>query len=179
MAPDAGPPAPELLRAVARHRASEVLAVLPAGVEVAAVRDSLHGAGLSAVVHVELVDRAGVAQLLLFGTRSAKQLEKFKAELWAVDEYAGVRYRDPRDPEQELLDISAAPPIGPLRRSLLAAIRAGRARTVAELRALTAAETMYRAEEAARALGALLHGGTLAREPAKGRLNADTVLRPA
>jgi len=38
---------------------------------------------------------------------------------------------------------------------------------------------MYRTEEAARAVTALLHNGAMAREPAKGRLTADTVLRPA
>jgi len=183
------PPALEVLRALVRHRASEVLVVLdPAQLmspgrayadAVTGYRDSLHRAGLSAVAHVELVDGAGVAQLLFFGTRSAKNLEKFKTELWAVDEYAGVRYRDPRDVEHELLDISASPPVGPLRRSLLATIRADRTHTVAELRQHTASETMYRTEEATRALSGLLTAGTLAREPEKGRLNADTVLRPA
>jgi len=142
-------------------------------------RESLHRAGLSAVVHAELVDDAGAAQLLFFASRSAKNLEKFKTELWAVDEYAGVRYRDPRDSEQELIDISFSPSLGPLRRSLLDTVTADGPRTVADLRQHTLAETMYRGAEATRALGAMLTAGSLSRHPERGRLAADTVLAPA
>ncbi len=49
------------------------------------------------------------AQLLVFATTSGKSLEGFKDALWAVDEYAGVRYRDPGDPERHLIDISLTP----------------------------------------------------------------------
>ncbi len=166
---------PDGLRALMRHRASEALIVVdPSG----GGRESLLDAGLTQVLDVELVDAAGATQLLLFGTRSAKNLEKFKAELWAVDEYAGIRYRDPRDPDSELLDISATPPIGPLRRALLALVRT-EPRTLAELREHTATRTMYRGEDAARAVHSLLTGGTLTRDPVRGRLNAETVLRAA
>jgi len=146
---------------------------------VTSYRHALRHAGLSDVVHAELVAADGAAELLFFGTRSAKNLEKFKAELWAVDEYAGVRYRDPRDDEHELLDVSFSPSLGPLRRALLAAVTSSGSQTVADLRRFTLAETMYTTADANRALGALLSGGALAREPAKGHLGADTVLRPA
>ncbi len=175
---DAAAAVPQGLRALVKHRASEALLVLDGDVLDGDHRDALRHAGLTAVVHVELVDSSGAAQQLLFGTRSAKNLEKFKAELWAVDEYAGVRYRDPRDGEKELLDISDPPPIGPLRRELLAMVRSG-PRTMAELRQHTAGATVYRAEEATRAVNGLLTAGTLARDPVKGRLSAETVLSPA
>ena len=49
--------------------------------------------------------RPAAAQSLVFATASEKALEKFKDELWALDEYAGVRLRDPGDAEGTLLDI--------------------------------------------------------------------------
>ncbi len=165
------PDLPELVK----HRASEALLVVEPDTD---HRDALRRSGLTSIVDVELVDSSGAAQLLLFGTRSAKNLEKFKTELWAVDEYAGIRYRDPRDEQHELLDISASPPLGPLRRALLTLVRSG-PRTMTELRAHTAASTMYRTEETTRAVNGLLTSGALSRDPAKGRLSADTVLAVA
>jgi three-Cys-motif partner protein len=200
----------DIIAAVTKHRASEVLVLLDPGAltEVAAgpreagdaafggpawreageqaypalvtrYRESLRRAGLSSVLHAELVDGGGAAQLLFFGTRSEKHLDKFKTELWSVDEYAGVRYRDPRDAEHELLDISDPPPIAPLRRALLEHIVDNRAVDVAGLRKHAVAETMYRSADATHALSALLSSGAVAREPEAGRLAADTVLRPA
>lgn len=169
---DAAPRLPQDLPALVKHRASEVLLVLDPAAD---HRQALHRTGLTSIVDLELVDSSGDAQLLLFGTRSAKNLEKFKSELWAVDEYAGIRYRDPRDDQRELLDISASPPVGPLRRTLLTLVRSG-PRTMAELRAHTAESTMYRAEETTRAVNGLLASGVLSRDPVKGRLSADTVL---
>lgn len=169
---DAAPGIPPDLPELVKHRASEALLVVEPDRD---HRDALRRSGLTSIVDVELVDSSGAAQLLLFGTRSAKNLEKFKTELWAVDEYAGIRYRDPRDEQHELLDISARPPNGPLRRALLTLVRSG-PRTMTELRAHTAASTMYRTEETTRAVNALLTSGALSRDPVKGRLGADTVL---
>jgi three-Cys-motif partner protein len=173
------PAGDRLFGGVAWRRCADQPAALRFPYLVTAYREALRGAGLACVVHVELVDGAGGAQVLFFGTRSARNLEQFKAELWAVDEYAGVRYRDPRDAEHELLDISFAPPLASLRRALLAAATDRTVATMAELRQFAAAETMFRAADANRALTALVASGALRREPAKGRLSADTVLRPA
>ncbi|MFP5369455.1 MAG: hypothetical protein ACLGI3_01710, partial [Actinomycetes bacterium] len=105
-----------------------------------------------------------------------KGLEAFKNALWAVDEYAGVRYRDPRDPEGHLLDISLSPHPGPLRRELLAHLRSAGARTVTELRQFTLTQTVYRASDTVRVLNALLSAGTVTRTPDRGRLGGDVVI---
>ncbi len=140
-------------------------------------RTALHRAGLTAALHVELVDHSGQSRLLIFATGVAKHLEKFKDELWAVDEYAGIRYRDPRDDGQTLLDISLAPDLAPLRRAILHRVT-GRGRTVAELRQYAQAETVYRAGDVTRLLTPLLGSGALSREPERGRLAPDTVIAP-
>jgi three-Cys-motif partner protein len=144
-----------------------------------AYRDALRRAGFGSLTHVELVEDGGAAELLVFATGSAKNADRLKDAFWAVDEYAGVRYRDPRDAEHELLDISLPPHVGPLRRALLdRARRTGRC-TVAELREYAVAETIYRTADATRVLTALLGAGSLSRQPEKGRLTPETVLRPA
>ncbi|MGE5830055.1 MAG: hypothetical protein ACM30G_17095 [Micromonosporaceae bacterium] len=142
-------------------------------------RAALRSAGLGLAAHVELVDRDGVAELLLFATSSERALEKFKDELWALDEYAGIRYRDPLDAGQTLLDISLQPHLAPLRRSLLGQIVHTGNSTVAELRSHTVRETVYRAGDVNRAVQALVAAGSVQRQPAAGRLSPETVLRPA
>jgi hypothetical protein len=136
-------------------------------------RAALRGTGNTLVTCVEMVSGDGRAELLFFATPSAQRLEVFKDALWAVDEYAGVRYRDPRDPGHALLDISLTPHPGPLRRALLGHLGAAGMRTVAELRRYALTETVYRAADVARALTALLAAGAVSRDPAKGRLTAE------
>jgi three-Cys-motif partner protein len=141
-------------------------------------RAALRNAGLSSVVHVELVTDDGTAQLLLFATRSAKHLERLKEELWAVDEYAGVHYRDPRDSEHTVLDIALRPNLAPLRRALVDTVAERGESTVAGLRQHTLAETLYRATDATPALATLLTAGSLTRHPPEGRITANTIIRP-
>lgn len=143
------------------------------------LRAALGRAGLGSMCAVDLVGADSSAQTLIFASGSAKGLEKFKDELWAIDEYAGIRYRDPVDEQGALLDISLEPHLGPLRRALLRDLDGGSARTLAELRAFAVSETIYRAADATRAVSALLHSGALAREPAEGRLVPTTSLRAA
>jgi three-Cys-motif partner protein len=140
-------------------------------------REALRQAGLPLVTHVELVDDGGYAQLLFFATASDKSLDRFKDELWSVDEFAGVRYRDPRDRDHALLDISLEPHLGPLRRALLDRVGAAGECPAGELRAHTRTETIYRAQDAFRALGGLVSTGKLSRQPERGRLTADTMIR--
>jgi hypothetical protein len=125
--------------------------------------------------HVELVDTSA-ARLVTFATTAGKGLDAFKNALWAVDEYAGVRYRDPRDPEGHLLDISLRPHPGPLRREILAHLASAGARTVTELRQFTLTQTVYRASDTVRVLNALLSAGTVSRDPERGRLGGDVVI---
>ena len=127
---------------------------------------------------VELVDAAGQAELLTFGTSSEKSLEKFKDELWALDEYAGIRLRDPADPDGTLLDISVNPNPAPIRRGLLAEVDRTGGATVAELKSWALHETIFRAADVSKALQALVTSGAAGREPGAGRLSPTTQIRP-
>ena len=128
---------------------------------------------------VELVAADGESEFLLFATASEKALERFKEELWALDEYAGIQLRDPSDEKGELCDISAVAHLGPLRRSMLRRLAAGDGETVGALRIWTLHDTMFRAGETTRAVQALLSAGSVSREPVGGRLSADTIIRLA
>jgi hypothetical protein len=131
------------------------------------------------VAAVELAVDEAPGQVLVFGTQSGKSLEGFKDALWAVDEYAGVRYRDPGDPDRHLIDISLTPHPGPLRRELLAHLAATGEATVTELRTFALTETVYRAADATRVLQALLTAGSVTRRPEHGRLGGDVVIAAA
>lgn len=175
-----GGPQPDLdtLVAATVGRPAELLLALdpptPAGPD---LRRMLTEAGFPLVTEVELVaDAPAGPERIVFGTGSGKRLDAFKDALWAVDEYAGVRYRDPGDPEGHLLDISLNPHPGPLRRELLARLAtAGRA-SVTQLRQFTAERTIYRAADTNRVLGALLAAGLVSRDPAVGRLSGDVTI---
>lgn len=169
-----------LLATLATGRPVEVLLVLPAGprVEPASVA-AAERAGFPLVTEVELVpDDATPAELLIFGTSAGRGLDAFKDELWALDEYAGVRYRDPHDPEGHLLDITLSPRPGPLRRELLARLADGPA-TVTELRQFAASRTVYRGADVTRVLGAALAAGLISRTPEAGRLGGDVIISRA
>ncbi|MDR7274937.1 hypothetical protein [Catenuloplanes atrovinosus] len=161
------------LRAVRAGRPAEVLLITedPAG-----VRDRVRAAGFALGAAVELVDADGRALLACLGTGSAKSLEAFKTELWAVDEYAGVRLRDPHDPDGRLLDISLTPNPAPLRRELLAYLDRAGPSTVTALKHVTMTETVYRPADTVRALHGLLDAGAVTRDPAHGRLGGDVVI---
>jgi three-Cys-motif partner protein len=145
---------------------------------VRAYRSVLRDAGFPLTAAVELVagDADDPGELLVFATTSGKSLEGFKEALWAADEYAGVRYRDPGDPQRHPIDISLSPHPGPLRRELLAHLAAVGPRSVTELRTFTLTETVYRAADANGVLNALLTAGAVTREPANGRLGGDVVI---
>jgi hypothetical protein len=132
--------------------------------------------GPSPVACVELVAADGRAEVLLYRTPTARGLETFKDALWAVDEYAGVRYRDPRDPGHTLLDISLSPHPGPLRRALLGHLATAGGSTVADLRQYALAETVYRAADVVPVLTQMVATGSVRREPTRGRLTADAVI---
>jgi len=179
------PPSAAALAAIAKGKPAELLLVLGAGGRGLDHRAALRTAGFPLVADVELVarDGAGAAggdetRLVAFATGSGKSLDAFKDAMWAVDEYAGVRYRDPHDPEGHLLDISERPHPGPLRRELLAHLdTVGRA-TVTELRQFTVTDTVYRSADATRVITALLTGGHIRRDPPSGRLAGDVLIEP-
>ncbi len=161
---------------LARGKAGEVLLTLPVARQVADYCERLGAVGLAYTVTVELVADDGQAQLLVFATRDSRHLATFKNELWAADEFAGIRYRDPRDAERSLVDISLTPQLPPLRRVLLAELaRRGRC-TVAELQRHTLLETIYRPADAMGALTSAVSAGAVSREPEKGRLTPRTLV---
>lgn len=165
------PPAAATVAALTAGKPAEVLLVLAPGVPIEGYR-----AGWPLFTAVELATGAEPGELLAFGTTSGKSLEGFKDALWAVDEFAGVRYRDPGDPERHLIDISLSPHPGPLRRELLAHLERVGSATVTELRTFALTGTVYRAADATRVLHALVEAGTVTREPAHGRLGGDVVI---
>lgn len=138
--------------------------------------------GLPLVTEVELVAGDGPegagerSELIVFATSAGRRLEAFKDAMWALDEHAGVRYRDPGDPDGHLLNISPDPHPDPLRRELLARLVRVGSDTVTELRLFTTTRTVYRAADTNRALAVLLAAGQVTREPAEGRLNGDVVV---
>ncbi len=165
-----------LVRVATAGRPVELISVLPAG-EWPKQRAELDAAGFPLSAGVEFVDGSATS-LISFATGKATSLEAFKNALWSVDEYAGVRYRDPYDPDAHLLDISLDPHPGPLRRALLGHLDAAGPRTVTELRHFTLTETIYRASDATRVMTALLHAGTLTSDAPHGRLAGNVTVRP-
>jgi hypothetical protein len=162
------------LDVVAAGRPAELFLVAAPGTW-AGHREALRAAGFTLTAGVELVD-GGDARLLSFASGSAKNLEAFKDAMWAVDEYAGVRYRDPGDPDGHLSDITLRPHPGPLRRELLAHLGTAGGRTLTELRHFTMTETIFRPSDTVRVVSALLAAGTVGRRPEHGRLSGDVLI---
>ena len=199
------PPAPAVTAAVLAGRPAELLLLTTAGTW-PACRAALREAGFPLTAGVELVDTAAArggaagaqdsaaarsaagaqdaagthsARLLAFATSHDKSLEAFKNAMWSVDEYAGVRFRDPGDPDGHLLDISLKPHPGPLRRELLAHLAAAGGCTVTELRRYTLTDTVYRSADTTAALTSLLTAGAVTRDPPTGRLGGDVHITKA
>ena len=163
-----------LVAELGRGKGREVLLTLPAGGRATDHCERLGAAGLACVVVVELVSDDGSAQLMMFATGDGKRLASFKNELWAVDEFAGIRYRDPHDDERALVDISLTPQLLPLRRELLAELARRGSSTVAELQRYTLLQTIYRPGDVVGALTSAASAGVISRDPEKGRLTART-----
>ncbi|MFJ2582066.1 three-Cys-motif partner protein TcmP [Kitasatospora aureofaciens] len=108
-------------------------------------RESLGRAGFQHTLVFEMIDEAGHLLYLIFGTRHERGVEKMKEAMWVVDTTSGVRYRDPKDPNQQALDLELEPDTGPLRRILLDHLRsAPAARSVDHLKRYALLETVYR-----------------------------------
>lgn len=164
-------PSPAAVAALSAGKPAEVLLTLRPGVSAEPYR-----AGWPLFTQVELATGDEPGELLVYGTASGKSLEAFKEALWAVDEFAGVRYRDPGDPDRHLIDISLAPHPGPLRRELLAHLARVGSATVTELRTFALTETVYRAADATRVLHTLIDAGAVTRRPDHGRLGGDVAI---
>lgn len=174
------PAAWRLVASLAPGKGREVLLTLPvAPVEqVAGYRTQLRKAGMAYTVGVELADDDGHTRLLLFATGGVKHLATFKEELWAADEFAGIRYRDPGDAEHTMVDISLNPQVLPLRQPLLDELARRGSCTVADLQQHTLLATIYRPADTVRVLTSAAVAGVITREPAKGRMSPRTIVRP-
>ncbi|GAA2893030.1 hypothetical protein Acy02nite_40440 [Actinoplanes cyaneus] len=166
------PPAVTTVQALSAGKPAEALLVLPPESSVAPYRD----AGFPLLTAAELATGDEPGQVVVFVTGSGKSLEHFKEALWAVDEFAGVRLRDPGDPERHLIDISLQPHPGPLRREILAYLAGVGAATVSDLRTFALTETVYRAADANRVLHLMLEAGVITRDPDHGRLGGDVLI---
>jgi hypothetical protein len=130
-------------------------------------------AGFRFVVSFEMLDEQGHDLHLVFGTAHRAGLEKIKNAMWTVDPVGGVRFRDPRDPDQEVLDFTLDPDLGPLTRALLAELGRG-PRTLAVLKDHALTETVYRPPHARTVVQNLLRRGAIDRDPPRGHLTDAT-----
>ncbi|AZM50897.1 hypothetical protein DMB38_21375 [Streptomyces sp. WAC 06738] len=125
-------------------------------------RATLHQAGFTHTLYFEMVDEGGRKLYLIFGTQHERGLEKMKDAMWNVDPSYGVRYRDPRDSEQQMLDLVFEPDTAPLRRILRDFIsQAPSGRTVQELQRYTLLDTVYRPAQVITAVRQLRESGAV------------------
>lgn len=126
-------------------------------------RDSIKAAGFDHVLDFELVDLRGQSLFLVFGSNNDRGLQKMKEAMWEVDAIAGMGYRDPRDPEAEMLAIAVEPQTTALRRLIADHLtgRPGREATMFELRRFTLLQTIYKESQATAVVREMIADGTL------------------
>lgn len=128
-------------------------------------RETVRKAGFTHVLDFELVDTRGASLYLVFGTTHDLGLRKMKEAMWEVDPVKGMGYRDPRDPEQEMLDIALEPHTAALERLIVEFVRSypsGRV-PIYELRKFALYRTVYKESQAMTAVRALVRSGRLVR----------------
>jgi three-Cys-motif partner protein len=146
---------------------------------VSTFRESLSMAGFTYVVSFEMIDDTGSDLHLVFGTRNRRGLEKMKDAMWQVDPVNGVHYRDPRDPNQMMLDFDLSPHLEPLSHALLHML-AFKEHTLADLQEHALLETVYRSPHATAAVRTMLAQGLIERHPpTTGQLTRTTRVRLA
>lgn len=115
-------------------------------------RRRLTEAGFGFQLAFELVNPRGVDFFLVFATGSQLGVEKMKDAMWASDRVHGLRFRDPRSPDQLSFDIVDDPDLRGLAALLAGRLSDGEPATVEELRAWTLLETAYRPPHAQQVL---------------------------
>ncbi|MGW0245495.1 three-Cys-motif partner protein TcmP [Nocardia goodfellowii] len=141
-------------------------------------RDAIRTAGFNYVLDFELIDKRGHSLYLVFGTGHPRGLQKMKEAMWEVDDVAGVGYRDPRDPDQQTLEIRFEPNIAPLQRLLRDELRrkGDKGAQVRDLRTFALYRTVFKESQVIPALESLMRAGSVeANEP--GRLRFTTFVR--
>jgi three-Cys-motif partner protein len=141
-------------------------------------RNTVRAAGFPFVLDFELVDARGQSLFLVFGTTHRRGLEKMKEAMWEVDETFGLGYRDPRDPQQQTLEVEIEPQTAPLRRLLVQHLsrRPSRTATLQELRDFALFETVYKPGQVRAEVRKLLDQGALTRDDRPGDVMGATVL---
>lgn len=140
-------------------------------------RASLALAGFEHVLSVEILGGRGGEVHMIFATNSSVGLKTMKDILWSLGPVADVRYRDPRDPNQEPLEIRGDPADGPLRRQLLMVLRDHPdGMSIKQLREFALAQTVYRGADADRSIRILMEDGFL-ENTAPGALTQRAVVR--
>lgn len=128
-------------------------------------RETIRKAGFTHVLDFELVDDRGQSLYLVFGTTHDRGLQKMKEAMWEVDPVAGMGYRDPRDPDQQMLDIEVEPQTAALERLIIDRLYAqpGRRLPIYELRRFALYRTVYKESQAMTAVRSLVNSGRLIR----------------
>ncbi|MFK0253329.1 three-Cys-motif partner protein TcmP [Streptomyces sp. NPDC090445] len=140
-------------------------------------RDTLRRAGFSHTLAFEMVDEKSHVLYLIFGTRHELGLEKMKEAMWSVDRDYGVRYRDPKDTQQQQLALELAPNTEPLRRILLEHVgKSPEGMTVAELKTYTLLETVYKPGQVTNLIRRMRDASAVTTNPH--RVTADTLVLP-
>jgi three-Cys-motif partner protein len=145
-----------------------------------AYRETLKRAGFGLSAPFKLSDEGGRSFFLIFGTGHRRGLEVMKEAMWRTDPVGGIRFRDPSDPDQGILDFGVPEPdLTPLvhrLRALLTA-QAPQELTVEELRDFALFKTAFRAPHATTAVRRMLHAGELRRSPEHGQLSRKVRVR--
>ena len=97
-----------------------------------------------------------------------------KDAMWRVDPVYGVRYRDPHNPDQAMLDIELEPDSAPLLTMLTGRLSV-RPRTLDELRDYALTETVYRPQQVRPLVQQQLTDQRYSRQE-RGHLRADSVI---
>lgn len=140
-------------------------------------RKALRQSGFAHTASFEMVDEGGHEIVIVYGSQKPRGLEVWKDAMWKVDRVYGVRFRDPRDPNQTNLDIYFdSPDLGPLRRQILELLGDGRRVEVEVLRNFALFETVYRPTHAYQLARELVREGVLLRQPTTGQLSRSTMV---
>ncbi|MFE3184254.1 three-Cys-motif partner protein TcmP [Streptomyces violascens] len=141
-------------------------------------RATLRRAGFTHTLYFEMIDEGNRKLYLIFGTQHELGLEKMKDAMWKVDPSYGVRYRDPRDTQQQMLELVFDPDTAPLRRILHDFISgAPDGRTIPELKRYALLETVYRPAQVIDAVRQLRDVGAVTTDPRA--INNKTRVHPA
>lgn len=137
-------------------------------------RESLNRAGFPFTLAFEMVDEGGRALFIIYGSPARRGLEVMKDAMWKVDRVYGVRFRDPKDPDQAALDIEEQPDVAPLRRLVIEHMGDGKRHSVQEIRDFALLGTVYRETHAHGVVRELVQEGRLGRDPSGGRITKQT-----